>query len=133
MSFMIDIVGTAERNRDFRRVLHTGRLSQLVVMSIPSGEDIGEETHHGVEQTLTCVSGNGVAVLDDKQIRFEPGDLVVVTPGTRHNFVNAGDRPLKLFTVYAPPNHLDGRVHRTRAEADADVADQEFGDAAGLG
>lgn len=127
MYFKTDIATATERNKDFRRVLFTGNLSQLVIMSIPPGEDIGEEVHEDVEQTLTCVSGHGLAELDDEERSFGPGDTVVVSPGTAHNFINTGKKPLKLFTVYAPPNHIDGRVHHTKADAEADIADEEFG------
>ncbi len=129
MSYQINIVKSANENTDFRRVLFTGSKSQLVVMNIPSGGDIGEETHDHVEQTLYFQSGTGEAVLNGESTPVGPGDVVVVTPGTRHNFKNTGTEPLKIATVYAPPNHIDGRVHRTKADADADTEDEAFGHA----
>jgi mannose-6-phosphate isomerase-like protein (cupin superfamily) len=131
MSHYSNVISIARGNEDFRRVIFTGARSQLVVMSIPPGGEIGEEQHDGVEQTLFCLSGTGASILDDKTSPFVSGDVVVVTPGTRHNFKNTGTEPLKIYTVYAPANHIDGRIHRTKAEADADRADEDFGHQAG--
>lgn len=128
MAFQTNIVRATEDNQDFRRVLFTGALSQLVVMSIPVGGEVGEETHADVEQVFYFQSGTGEAILDGQTTPVGPGDAVVVTPGTTHNFRNAGDVPLKITTTYAPPNHIDGRVHATKADADADVADEAFGE-----
>lgn len=130
MSLVVDIVGEARRNEFYRRVLHTGAYSQLVVMAIPPGSEIGSERHRAVEQTLVIVDGVGTVILDGRRAEVKCGDAVVVTPGTRHNIV-AGPRPLKLFTTYTPPNHIHGRVHRTKAEAEADIQDREFGERVG--
>jgi mannose-6-phosphate isomerase-like protein (cupin superfamily) len=112
------IATVAEQYADFRRVLWTGKHSQLVIMTIPSGGEIGEEVHQ-VDQILTFVSGVGEAVVGGKRKKVTQGDLVVVPAGTKHNFVNAGPNPLVLYTVYAPPEHADGVVHHTKEEADA--------------
>ncbi len=128
MSFRINIVKATADNQDFRRVLFTGKKSQLVAMSIPPGGEVGEETHEHVEQTLYFQSGAGEGMLNGETFPVSAGDVVVVTPGTRHNFKNTGKEPLKIATVYAPPNHIDGRVHHTKADADADVADETFGE-----
>jgi len=128
MSFHTNIHEAAAQNNDFRRVLFTGQKSQLVVMSIPPGGEVGEETHHHVEQTLYFQSGTGEAMLDGVTYPVGHGVVVVVTPGTRHNFKNTGSEPLKIATVYAPPNHIDGRIHHTKADADADTADEAFGE-----
>lgn len=98
-------------------------------MSIPPGGEVGEETHAHVEQVLVFQSGTGEAILDDKTFPITPGDVIVVTPGTKHNVKNTGAEPLKIATIYAPPNHIDGRVHKTKADADADVEDETFGEA----
>ncbi len=127
MSFAGNIRRETEENTNFRKVLFTGVKSQLVVMSIPPGGEIGEETHEHVEQTLFFLSGSGIAHLDGAASAIGPGSVVVVTPGTRHNFVNTGTEALKVYTVYAPPNHIDGRVHATKADADADTEDEAFG------
>jgi mannose-6-phosphate isomerase-like protein (cupin superfamily) len=115
----IDVVEAAKQNTDFRRVLTTGSFSQIVVMSIDPGSEIGEEVHDDVDQTLVFVAGSGEAVLEGNSSPVTPGDLVFVPAGTRHNFVNNGSEPLKLWTLYAPPEHPDGTVHVTKEEADA--------------
>lgn len=127
MSYQTNISIETEANGHFRKVLFTGIKSQLVVMNIPPGGEIGEETHDHVEQVLYFQSGNGEAILNDIPSAVGPGDVLVVTPGTKHNIKNTGSDPLKIATVYAPPNHIDGRVHQTKADADADTEDEEFG------
>lgn len=129
MPYQTNIVKAAEENQDFRHVLFTGMKSQLVVMSILPGGEVGQETHKHTEQTLYFQSGTGVAILDGKTTPIGPGDVVVVTPGTQHNFRNTGSVPMKIFTTYAPPNHIDGRIQKTKADADADVDDEAFGEA----
>jgi mannose-6-phosphate isomerase-like protein (cupin superfamily) len=131
MPYQVNVGSVTRSNEDFRRVLHTGERSQLVVMTIPPGGEVGEERHDHVEQTLFCLSGNGTVILDGERAPFGPGDAVVVTPRTLHNFINTGTEPLRIYTIYAPANHLDGRVHRTKADADADEADESFGHRAG--
>lgn len=125
--YYVNILEAARSNDAYRRVLHTGLRTQTVVMSIPPGGDVGEETHKRVEQTLLCVEGSGTALLNGVKTPFRPGDLVVVPPGSVHNFINTGDTPLKIYTFYAPPNHLPGRVQLTKAAAEADEADNAFG------
>jgi mannose-6-phosphate isomerase-like protein (cupin superfamily) len=118
--FNEDILARAKRNSYFREVVSTGPHAQVVVMSIPPAGEIGEEVHHDVDQVLVFVEGEGVAVLEGQRSPMSPGRLVHVPAGTRHNFVNEGSVDLKLYTVYAPPQHAPGTIHRTRAEADAD-------------
>jgi mannose-6-phosphate isomerase-like protein (cupin superfamily) len=125
--YYVNILEAARANDAYRRVLHTGPLTQTVVMSIPPGGDIGEESHKRVEQTLLCVEGSGTTVINGVAAPFRPGDLVVVPPGSVHDFINTGDAPLKIYTFYAPPNHLPGRVQLTKAAAEADEADNAFG------
>src|ERR1035437_35395 len=127
MPYITNIVSETKNNTYFRKVLFTGTRSQLVVMSIPPGGEVGEETHVYTEQTLFFLSGTGKAILDGKESPISAGDVVVVTPGTKHNFINTGSDPLKIYTVYAPPNHIDGRIHVTKADADKDVQDEIFG------
>lgn len=128
MSYIGRIQDLAEQNSFFRKVIFTGKKSQLVVMDIKSGEDIGEETHDHVEQTLYFFAGEGKAVLNGKESPLHPGDVLIVTPGTKHNVINTGKTSLKIATVYAPPNHIDGRVHKTKADAVADDEDEAFGE-----
>ena len=114
-----EIAVVAEKSADFRRVLWTGKHTQLVIMTIPPGGEIGEETHEENDQILSFVSGLGKAVIEGEEKPLKPGDIVVVPAGTKHNFLNNGPNPLVLYTVYGPPDHADGVVHRTKEEADA--------------
>jgi len=109
----------AEQSADFRRVLWTGVHSQLVIMTIPPGGEIGTETHEHTDQILTFVSGTGEADVAGETKPVTPGDLVAVAAGTLHNVRNVGVNPLVLYTVYAPPQHAEGAVHATKAEAEA--------------
>ncbi len=113
------IATVAEQSAAFRRVLWTGRHAQLVIMTIPPGEEIGDETHTDTDQILTFVSGSGEADVAGKTVQVSQGDLVAVPAGTRHNFRNTGVNPLVLYTVYGPPEHADGIVHATKVDADA--------------
>ena len=115
----LDIVAAAWTNDAFRREVVTGAREQVVVMTIPPGGEIGEEVHPTTDQLLVFVDGRGEAVLDRQTSAVGPNELVFVRAGTRHNFVNTGDRPLRLITVYAPPQHSPGTVHWTKDEADA--------------
>ena len=112
------IATEAETSPDFRRVLWTGEHSQLVIMTIPPGGEIGEETHPDTDQILTFVSGTGKATVSGAEKNVAAGDLVVVPAGLKHNFVNTGPNPLILYTVYGPPEHSEGAVHKTKEEAD---------------
>lgn len=114
-----DIVALAMRNDAFRREVITGPHSQVVLMTIQPGGEIGEEVHDDVDQTLVFVDGEGSAILDDATSPVRAGSLAFVPAGTKHNFVNTGPAPLRLYTVYAPPEHAPGTVHQTKAEADA--------------
>ncbi|HEV8651779.1 MAG TPA: cupin domain-containing protein [Actinomycetes bacterium] len=115
----VDIVVLARRNEAFRRVIITGEHSQVVVMTIPPGEEIGEEVHEDNDQVLVFIEGEGQAVLDGSTSPVAPNQLVFVRAGTRHNFVNTGSVPLRLVTIYAPPEHPPGTVHQTKEQADA--------------
>ena len=126
MTFSIDIVEAARHNEFFRHVLFTGPHAQVVVMSVPACGEIGEEVHEGVDQILSFVAGEGVAILDGEESPVGPDRLVQVPAGMRHNVVNRGSFPLRLYTIHAPPQHAHGMIHRTRTdadEADADEAD----------
>ena len=121
--FTVDIVAAARANDLFRRVLSTGPHAQVVVMSIPPGGEIGEEVHTGLDQVLVFVEGVGLANLDGEEVPIGPDRLVHVPSGARHNVVNTGTGDLRLYTVYAPPQHAPGTTHRTKADADTDEAD----------
>jgi mannose-6-phosphate isomerase-like protein (cupin superfamily) len=115
----VDIVRAARDNEAFRREVVTGTHEQVVVMTIPPGGEIGDEVHNDTDQVLAFVDGQGEAILDGERSPIGPNDLVFVRAGTRHNFVNTGDEPLRLLTIYAPPEHEPGTVHQTKEEADA--------------
>ncbi len=127
MSYQTDIFKETKKNAYFRKVLFTGKKTQLVVMDIKPGGDIGEETHKHVEQILFFLSGKGKVVLNGKAKPVKAGEVVVVTPGTKHNFINTGPKSLKIYTIYSPPNHIDGIIHKTKKAAEADTADEAFG------
>lgn len=130
MSIIRSIAYEVTHNTAFRRVLFTGKNTQLVVMRIPVGGDIGMETHAHVEQVFIVHSGSAEVMLDSRATKVEAGSVIVVVPGSPHNLRNIGTTPLELITVYAPPNHVDGTVHATKEEAMKDRADEQFGAAA---
>lgn len=107
-------------NENFRTVLYTDKNSQLVVMALRPGEDIGEEVHD-VDQFLRVEKGSGSAVLNDVPHRISDGSVIIVPAGVKHNLVNGDDGPMKLYTLYMPPHHKDGVVHATKAEAESDT------------
>ncbi len=115
--FLENIEELSKKNSDFRRVLYTAKNSQLVIMSLSPGEDIGEEIHD-VDQFFRIETGFGEAVLAGKKQIVSDGFAVIVPAGTRHNIKNTGDQPMKLYTLYSPPNHLDGTIHMTKKEAE---------------
>ena len=107
------------KNSDFRKVLFTGSKSQLVLMSLKPKEEIGMEVHDTVDQFFRIEAGAGKAVIDGKEFPLGDGSAVVVPAGARHNIINtSADKELKLYTIYSPPNHPDGTVHKTKAEAE---------------
>jgi mannose-6-phosphate isomerase-like protein (cupin superfamily) len=118
--YVQDIESIATGNNDFRRVLYTAQNCQLVVMSLKPQEDIGAEVHK-LDQFFRVESGRGVAELNGVRTAIQAGYAVIVPAGARHNIINTGSEPLKLYTLYAPPNHRDGVVHHTRADAEADT------------
>ncbi len=115
----VDILAAARSNDAFRREVLTGEHEQVVVMTIPPGGEIGEEVHPETDQVLVFVDGRAEAQLDGRASEVGPNDLVFVRAGVRHNFLNRGEAPLRLITIYAPPEHAAGTVHQTKAEADA--------------
>jgi len=106
----------ALENDDYRRVVWTGEKTQVVLMAIPEGEDIGAETHEGHDQLLFFVAGSGVAVIDGVETPVADGDMSIVPSGTHHNFRNTGGGMLKLYTTYSPAEHAPGTVHATKAD-----------------
>lgn len=117
--FIGDIEERTEANGDFRRVLYTGPHLQLVLMSLLPGEEIGEEIHPNTDQFLRVEQGKGEISIDGRTTRIESDVAILVPAGARHNVRNTGVRPLRLYTLYAPPHHADGTVHRTKQDASA--------------
>ena len=117
--FVDGIERLTEANADFRRVLYTGRHLQLVLMTLQPGEEIGEEVHDDGDQFFRVEAGEGEIRIDGVATAIKDGDGVVVPAGARHNLVNRGSGPLKVYTLYGPPEHIDGTVHATKAVADA--------------
>lgn len=119
-----DIEGLAAANRDFRRVLYTGKNLQLVLMSLLPGEAIGDEVHETRDQFFRIEQGEGEVWIDGVNSRIEKDHAVIVPAGARHNLVNTGEQSLRLYTLYALPEHRDGTVHATKA--DAESSDEHF-------
>jgi mannose-6-phosphate isomerase-like protein (cupin superfamily) len=115
--FVDDIDDMTKKNSDFRRVLYTGGQMQLVLMALKPGEEIGEEVHRDRDQFFRIEKGKGEVSIDRKVTKIKADMAVIVPAGARHNIKNTGNKSLKLYTLYAPPEHVDGTVHATRAEA----------------
>lgn len=114
--FQENLKKLVRENNNFRKVIFTGKHSQLVLMSIAPGEEIGEEIHSHTDQILFLVEGEGQAILEGESSDFKKKDVVFVPAGTKHNFVNTGNEALKLYTVYSPPEHKIGTIHKTKAD-----------------
>ncbi len=115
-----NIENLTQENENFRKVLYTGDKTQLVLMSLLPGEDIGEEIHEDNDQFFRFESGTGKVVIDGTEYEVSDGDAVVVPRGAKHNVINTGVDRLKLYTIYSPAHHLDGVLRATKAEAEAD-------------
>ncbi|NKI34498.1 cupin domain-containing protein [Wenzhouxiangella sp. XN79A] len=114
---IVPILRDTLANDDFRRTVITGAKCQVVLMTLQPGEEIGAEVHDDHDQVLIFAEGRGEAVLDGRAREVGANDLVFVHAGVEHNFINTGDRALKLYTLYAPPEHAEGTRHATRADA----------------
>jgi mannose-6-phosphate isomerase-like protein (cupin superfamily) len=116
--YVVTLEKATEKNTDFRHVLYTAKHSQLVLMNLKPGEDIGEETHENIDQFLRFERGEGKVIIDGVEHRVKDGDGVVIPAGARHNVINSSKRmDLRLYTIYSPPEHQDGVVRHTKAEA----------------
>ena len=117
--YVVNIEKASEENNNFRKVLYTAKNSQLVVMSLKPGEEIGEEVHE-LDQFIRVEEGEGRAILDGVEHQIEDGSAVVIPAGTNHNIINtSNEETMKLYTIYSPPEHRDGVVHQTKTEAEA--------------
>lgn len=118
--YSIDIEKATLENENFRQVLFTGPHMQLVLMALKPGEDIGLETHPDIDQFIRVEAGTGRALIGDEEFDLRDGSIVVIPAGSRHNVTNTSQtESLRLYTIYTPPEHPDGTVHRTKAEAEA--------------
>lgn len=117
--FVDNIEKLTEENDDFRRVLYTGHNLQLVLMAIQPGDEIGAEVHEDRDQFFRIEGGQGEVWIDDVCHQVKADDGVIVPQGAKHNVINTGSEPLRLYTIYGPPEHIDGTVHKTSAEAEA--------------
>ena len=105
-------------NTDFRQVIYTGKFMQLVLMSLKPNEEIGMEVHDNIDQFFRFEKGNGKVIIEGEEMEVGDGDVVVIPAGSQHNIINtSSDADLKLYTIYAPPNHPEGTVHKTKEEA----------------
>lgn len=126
--YSIDIEKKTVENLNFREVVYTAPNLQLVVMTLQPGEEIGLETHDHGDQFFRVEAGEGEAILDGEVHKLSDGMVVVIPEKVEHNIVNtSSDRPLSRYTIYIPPEHKDGVVHKTKAEADADEDDHYEG------
>lgn len=114
--YLTNIERSTLENEQYRVVLYTAKNSQLVLMSIEPGDEIGEETHH-LDQFIRIEQGMAKVVLDGVEHSVEDDWAIVIPAGTKHNVINVGDAPLKLYSVYSPPEHKDGTIHKTKAES----------------
>ncbi len=121
--YVANIEKLSLENADFRRVLYTAKNSQLVLMSLLPGEEIGEEVHD-VDQFLRVEQGTGTAILNDIPHNLADGSVIIVPAGTKHNVMNTSSDTMKLYTLYMPPHHRDGIIHKTKADAEADTSDE---------
>ena len=114
------------QNGNFRRVLYTGKHLQMVLMTLQPGDEIGSEVHEDRDQFFRFEEGAGVVDIDGVENKVEDGSGVIIPAGARHNVRNTGDAPLKMYTLYSPPEHLDGITQATKADAEARHADEEW-------
>jgi mannose-6-phosphate isomerase-like protein (cupin superfamily) len=117
--FVDNIEKLTTENDLFRKVLYTGQYMQLVLMSLKPGEEIGAEVHEDHDQFFRVEAGSGEVIIDGQTTPIQDDDAIIVPAGARHNVVNTGSEPLKLYTLYGPPEHREGVVHSTKAQADA--------------
>jgi mannose-6-phosphate isomerase-like protein (cupin superfamily) len=117
--YKADIETLTAENTAFRQVLYTGRHLQLVLMALKPGEDIGMETHKTHDQFFRIEKGHGEIVIDGTKRKVKGGDAIIVPAGALHNLINTGDKPLRLYTLYGPPNHVDGLLEKRKADAQA--------------
>ena len=115
--YQVNVEQQTLENKNFRKVLYTGKHLQLVLMSLAEGEDIGLETHHWNDQFFRFESGSGKCIIDDTEYAVGEGDAVVIPAGATHNIINTGPGEFKMYTIYGPPNHQDGTIRTSKESA----------------
>lgn len=123
IGFVGNIEELTENNTNFRQVVYTGQHSQLVLMCLNAGEEIGVEVHEIVDQFLRIETGGGKVILNGEEHLIKAGDAIVVPAGVEHNVINTSEGQMKLYTVYSPAHHKDGTVHKTKTDAENDKLD----------
>lgn len=122
--FLINIEEKTLANTFFRQVIHTGQHAQLVLMCLQPSEEIGMEVHETVDQFFRVEQGEGKVIMNGEEHSIKDGDAIIIPAGTNHNVVNtSADKQLKIYTIYSPPHHKDGIIHKTKKEAEADSSD----------
>lgn len=122
--FLANIEEKTLANAFFRQVIYTGQHAQLVLMCLQPNEEIGMEVHEIVDQFFRVEQGEGKVVINGEEHSIKDGDAIIIPAGTNHNVVNTStDKQLKLYTIYSPPHHKDGIIHKTKKEAEADTSD----------
>ncbi len=124
--YRADIEKLTLGNKNFRKVLYTGEHLQLVLMTLKPGEEIGEEVHEDKDQFFRFEAGTGEVQINGKKKKVDDGIAVIVPAGAKHNVLNKGDEPLSFYTLYGPPDHKDGTVHKTKEQAEAQEEEDEF-------
>lgn len=125
--FIANIEELTRGNDNFRKVIYTAPHSQIVLMSLLPGEEIGMEKHDNVDQFFRIEEGNGIVIANDEEYPVWGEFGIVIPAGMPHNVKNTGDTPMKLYTIYSPANHIDGRIHKTKEDALNDVEDEAYG------
>ncbi|QOR73946.1 cupin domain-containing protein [Cruoricaptor ignavus] len=115
-------------NENFRKVIYTAKHSQLVLMTLKKGEEIGMETHPENDQFFRFEAGTGKCIIDGNEYEVKDGSAIIIPAGSQHNVINTGDDELKMYTIYSPPHHKDKVVHTTKADAERDEDDDFEGD-----
>ena len=124
--YITNIEKETKENENFRKVLYTAKHSQLVLMTLKPGEDIGEEVHDDIDQFFRIEEGKGKVIIDDVEHEVEDDFAVIVPAGAKHNLVNTStDQPLKLYTIYSPPEHQEGIIRATKEEAE-EMGEEHF-------
>ena len=123
--YITDIEQETLDNENFRQVLYTTLNSQLVVLSLQPGEEIGKEVH-GQDQFIRIEAGEDKAVLNGEEHKLEDGIAIVVPAGSEHNIINGSEEPMKLYTIYSPPHHIDGIIHKTKKDSEKDEDKDHF-------